>query len=453
MKISIIRKVLIIFIWLLVWQLGAIIISNDIVLVGPIEVLRELMLDAVTWDFWKTILVSLGKIGLGFFVSFFLGIAFGFLSYRFTILKELLSPPVLVLKSIPVASFVVLLLLWAGASYLSFFVVMLIVFPHIYVGTLKGLEGTDEKLLQMADAYEFGWKYKCIYIYKDALKKNLEAACILSLGLAWKSGVAAEVIGLPDFSIGLKIYMSKIYLDTPKLFAWTVVVILLCFLFEKVLLFFINCALGYAPCPSCARKSFITKDGTKTNGTDTYTIDEFEDEINDINVTYGDKTVLENVSIHVSSGQIYTLMAPSGRGKTTLLNEIKNRTTHQVSIMFQEDRLLENYDVLTNVMLGASRILKKECREIVEKILPTECIFMPCGKLSGGMKRRVSLLRALLRDSEYLLLDEPFSGMDEDTKADCIKLIKEYQNNRCVIVITHQKEDEKELGGIRLECL
>lgn len=459
MKISTIRKSIIVIFWLLVWQLGALLISNDIVLAGPYEVCLSLAGLIIKWDFWKTILISLGKIGLGFLVAFLSGVILGILSHMSDFVKDILSPLISVLKSIPVASFVVLLLLWAGGESLSFLIVLLIAFPHIYIGILKGLENTNKDILVMADSYDFSYFEKCIYIYRDALRPTLLASIETSLGLAWKSGVAAEVIALPDYSIGTKIYMSKIYLDTPMLFAWTLVVILLSFIFEKAMMFLVKRAFNVKPCPSKGRvkieKTALFKEVKNSIKTQEGEAQDSEviEEINDINVTYGENKVLENVSLELELGQIYTIMAPSGKGKTTLINEISRRTKHSVSMMFQEDRLLEDYDVITNVILGATNITKGECEAIIKKLLPAECIFNPCNNLSGGMKRRVALLRSVLRTSDYLILDEPFSGLDDESKNKCIDFIHEYQKGRTVIIVTHEEDDEKALNAKRLDCI
>lgn len=140
------------------------------------------------------------------------------------------------LKSIPVASFVILALIWAGSANLSVLIAFLVVLPVIYIHTVAGLESTDEKLLEMAKVFSMSpWK-QIRYIYIPALVPYLRSGCGVALGMSWKSGVAAEVIGVPDHSIGEKLYMSKIYLNTGDLMAWTFVIIVISALFEKAVL-------------------------------------------------------------------------------------------------------------------------------------------------------------------------------------------------------------------------
>ena len=130
------------------------------------------------------------------------------------------------------ASFVILALIWAGSENLSVLIAFLVVFPILYVNTIAGLSSTDQKLLEMAQVFSItGWrKIRCLYW--PALLPYLTSACRTALGMSWKSGVAAEVIGVPDNTIGEGLYMSKIYLDTPGLFAWTLVIIALSLLLE-----------------------------------------------------------------------------------------------------------------------------------------------------------------------------------------------------------------------------
>ncbi len=230
------RRTVVILFWLAVWQAAAWIIHNNIVLVGPAESLAALFRLLPTGEFWLRVAHSFGKLSLGFLLAFFLGILLGSAAYRFFFIRELLEPVMTLAKSIPVASFVILALIWAGSAQLSVVIAFLVVLPMIYVNTLSGLESTDPKLLEMAAVFEIpAWK-KIRFIYLPALLPYLRNGCRISLGMSWKSGVAAEVIGIPSHSIGEHLYMSKIYLDTANLFAWTFVIIAVSALFEKLFL-------------------------------------------------------------------------------------------------------------------------------------------------------------------------------------------------------------------------
>ncbi len=238
---SIRRRLLIILFWMLVWQLAAWLLHNKIILVGPVETGLALLRLVPTGSFWLSIAHSFAKISLGFLMAFFSGIALGGLSFRFPLLREFLAPLFSLLRSIPVASFVILALIWVGSRQLAVLISFLVVLPMIYVNTLAGLESTDQKLLEMARVFHIPALKQIRYIYLPALLPYLLSGCKAAIGMSWKSGVAAEVIGIPDHSIGERLYMSKIYLDTAGLFAWTFVIIVVSAVFERVFLALLSC--------------------------------------------------------------------------------------------------------------------------------------------------------------------------------------------------------------------
>ena len=214
--------------WLLVWQLLAVFFHNDILLVGPSKTLRTFFSCLITAGFWRSIWFSISRICIGFFLAMLLGILTGALSCRFRIVGEFLEPPIQFMKSIPVASFVILALIWTGSKNLS----------------VSGLKSTASKLLEMAQVFRVPFHKKVFYLYRPALSPYLISACKSALGMAFKSGIAAEVIGVPDFSIGANLYEAKIYLDTASLFAWTLAIILIASCFEKILLRLMTAAGG-----------------------------------------------------------------------------------------------------------------------------------------------------------------------------------------------------------------
>lgn len=234
------RKLLIICLWLTFWQITAMLVQNSIMLVGPSQALRALGELLPSSDFWRSVLGSFGRISTGFLSAFVVGILLGSLAYTLPLLEEILEPFMLFLKAVPVASFVILALIWAGSRNLSVVISFLVVLPVIYVNTIAGLKSTDKKLLEMAAVFRMPFRRKIRYIYLPALVPYLASGCRIALGMSWKSGAAAEVIGLPEHSIGEHLYMAKIYLETADLFAWTLVIILVSALFEQLFLFLIS---------------------------------------------------------------------------------------------------------------------------------------------------------------------------------------------------------------------
>lgn len=226
----------IILFWLLLWQAVSLALHNSILLVGPFQVVRALFAQTLMADFWKTIVFSFGKISLGFLLAFAAGILAGGTACRFPLMEDFLKPVITFLKSVPVASFIILALIWVGSENLSVFIAFLVVFPVIYINTMAGIKSADPKLLEMARVFRMPAGKKLLFIYRPALFPFLISGCRVALGMSFKSGIAAEVIGVPGHSIGEKLYMAKIYLSTADLFAWTLVIIVISAVFEALFL-------------------------------------------------------------------------------------------------------------------------------------------------------------------------------------------------------------------------
>ena len=221
--------------WLIVWELLALWVAEPILLVTPFAALRRLTQLVQETVFWKSIVFTVGHILMGFGLSAVLGIGLAALAYRFRLVRELLAPLSASVKSIPVASFVILVLLWVPSRNLSIIVSLLIGFPVIYANVLMGLDSTDPKLIEMAKVFRvpFMTQLRAIYLYQ--VLPFLRSGLAVAIGLCWKSGVAAEVIGIPKGSIGEMLYKAKVYLETPDLFCWTLVIVLLSIGCEKLL--------------------------------------------------------------------------------------------------------------------------------------------------------------------------------------------------------------------------
>ena len=235
-----ILKFLPIVFWLLIWQLVSNILHNEIILVSPIRVINTLFLLCGTGLFWTSILSSLIRIIGGFFLGLFVGIVLAVCSHQILFLKLLLKPITGIVKTTPVASFVILALIWIGSKNLAVFISFLMVFPVIYTNVLKGIENVNQEMLEMAQIFSMSWIKRYLYLYIPEVMPYFLSASSLSLGLCWKAGIAAEVIGLPISSIGEQLYQAKLYLSTEKLFAWTLVIIILSVTIEKLFMAFIS---------------------------------------------------------------------------------------------------------------------------------------------------------------------------------------------------------------------
>jgi len=220
--------------WLFLWHMVSVWVDSEIILVSPVQVVETLF--AVIRDpaFPMTVAHSALRILGGFFAAMALGVTLAWVSSRVWLVETLLRPITAVIKATPVASFIILVLLWFSSRNLSVIISMLMVFPVIYTNTLEGIQRTDPKLLEMARVFRMPLSRRLLSIYLPAVIPYFVSACSVSLGLCWKSGIAAEVIGTPAGSIGELLYSAKIFLQTAELLAWTVVILLISVAFEKL---------------------------------------------------------------------------------------------------------------------------------------------------------------------------------------------------------------------------
>lgn len=227
------KKLTGVFFWLAVWQFAAVKIGKEVLLASPLSTIKALITLRGQSAFWHTIFFSLTRIMLGFVLALSAGVILAALSAVSDTVKYIVSPIMSVIKAVPVASFIILALLWVRGGNLSVCISFLMVLPIIYNNMLAGFTRVDKSLLEMASVFRLSTAKKIKYIYIPQILPYFTAACTTSLGLCWKSGIAAEVIGMPAGSMGNRLYETKLYMDTPEMFAWTVVIVIISFVVEK----------------------------------------------------------------------------------------------------------------------------------------------------------------------------------------------------------------------------
>lgn len=227
--------------WLAVWQIAAMILDKRVLLVTPLQAAKRLTELIFEEKFLRTVTNSFLRIGAGFLLGLFTGITAAALSARFRAARLLIQPIMSAIKAVPVASFVILALLWIKSSGLSAFVTFLIVLPVMYGAVYEGIISADRKLLETADIFGIKGVRRILHLYFPAVMPFLLSAISTGAGLAFKSGTAAEVIGQPDFTLGDMLFRAKIYLETADLFAWTAVIIILSRLFEIIVTAAVKC--------------------------------------------------------------------------------------------------------------------------------------------------------------------------------------------------------------------
>ena len=454
-----IKYIIISAIWLIIWEAASLLIHNSILLTGPLEVLITLLEKCTTLSFWAIVGMSLLRIAIGFTIGSALGLLLGILSYKWALVEDFLKPLMAFLKAAPVASFVVLFLIWWHSDRLSVAVCICVVMPQIYVNFLQGLKNTDPLLLEMAYVYNMHPLNRYHFIYRPAVRPYLEGAVKIAATMAWKSSIAAEVIGTPATTIGEALYMSKIYLDTSGVLAWTLAIIIISVLCERLVLMAYRRYNDWVP--SCVaassqaraanaklQRAAVNMQGAHENvpSTNEPVV------VNGLCKSYesaegaGANLVLDNYSASFEADSTNYLDWPSGEGKTTLLRILAGITSadsgkisglegKSVAMLFQEDRLCEGYSAITNVAMVCGD--ENAARDILLMLLTDEDIYKPVAELSGGQKRRVAIARMLSVNADLLLVDEPYNGLDAKAREGVRELIEELGNGKIRIISSH----------------
>lgn len=446
--------------WLLVWQgasmaLAAAYPHGALLLASPLRVLERLWELLPQKAFWQAAGRSAGSILGGFLLSCLLAVVLAALAERWRRLEALLAPAVAAVKTVPAASFIILALVWLDARTLPLFISGLMVFPPVYLNVLEGLRQRDPRLQEMARLFRVPFLRRLLGLDLPQVLPYFRASASLALGLCWKAGAAAEVIGLPSGTIGERLYMAKIYLQTPDLFAWTIVIVVLSVLFERLFLTLTDGLAGLlhsGPAglgteKRCRREEPVPPAEVRARG---------------LSKSYGGKTVLRDLSFTAGPG-VTCVMAPSGAGKTTLLRLLTGLEPPEEgtvtpdparcrwAAVFQEDRLLEDLTAAGNLrfVLGPAMDAPAAAALLADLGLELEDP-RPVRLWSGGMKRRLALARALLAPSGALALDEPFTGLDGALRRRCMAQIRQAAETKPVLLVTHDPADAQGLPVVNL---
>ncbi len=486
--------------WILVWQLVVVILDKksgmsmggNLLVASPWETVQTLFTLLQTATFWKAVGYSFVKIASGFFLALGVGTICAVLASAFGAVRVLLNPVLRLIKAVPVASFIILALFWLSSSKnLSVLISFLMVLPVIYTNVLQGIESTDQELLEMASVFRISFGKRIRYIYIPAVLPYFVSACSVGLGFCFKSGIAAEIIGLPTNSIGERLYEAKLYLLTEELFAWTAVIVLVSVIFEKTVMLLVKAlARGLAgrQKESEAEEKENLTENTETMGESVNEPEkgEFPEErsemltagvpeanhaltgstenlqadsasegygLRKVTKRFEDKIVLEEFSVHIAPGETVALMGASGCGKSTagklLLGLLQPEegdinAPKRKGAVFQENRLCKPFDAVTNVVMVTGN--RNEAERALAEVGLAGLGKKPVAELSGGMKRRVAIVRALLSESDLLVLDEPFTGLDAANKRQVTAYMKEKLQGRSVLLITHSEAEAAELA-------
>jgi NitT/TauT family transport system permease protein len=228
-----VAKTGVILVWLLMWQLVYVLVDQELLISSPLNVFVRIFELSFTAVFWKSIGISFVRILVGLVLALIVGTILAIITTKIKLLDYFFKPMLNVIKATPVASFIILALIWLKSYRISAFIAFLMVLPMVWANVSEGIKNTDIKLIEMTKVFKIPKSRVLKAVYIPSVMPYFVTACNVGIGFAWKAGIAAEIIGLSKDTIGRNLYDAKIYLETVDIFAWTVVVIILSLLFEK----------------------------------------------------------------------------------------------------------------------------------------------------------------------------------------------------------------------------
>ena len=428
--------------------------DSGVLLCGPLDALLALCRLVCAQAFWSSICFSTLRIVAGVAGGYLIAAVLATASWHARAVRALLQPALLAIKSTPVACVVVILLIWTGAANVSVITVLLLVVPAIYFALCAGLDNMDAGQRDLFEIFGARGRRRFFALIWPAILPYLQAASSTVLGMSWKAGIAAELIGVPAGSLGERIYQAKLLLETPDLFAWTFCVICLSWLFEHGAM-----ALLRGTWPRAAKLALRAPRDLMESGRGN---SDASLRAQGLLIGYGAEPLCEPLGFSLGPSSCLCLQAPSGTGKTTLLHTIARlqrplagsleNTAWGRSMMFQDTRLVEDLDAMDNILLFARPgFTRKDARDLACELLPKDALSRPMRELSGGQRRRVELARAFAAPGELVLLDEPFGGLDAQAHSCALAFVKRHGAGRIVVFATHDADDAQALGAQILE--
>lgn len=220
--------------------------GNPLLLPTPVQVLLRLWQLMAESDFWQIALVSIGRVLLGVLLGILLGTLLAVLTSASRFAEMLVAPAMTAMQAVPVASFAILVLIWLDRDFVPVLICVMMVLPVIWNSVESGIRETDPQLLELAKVYRLPWLRTLRRIWMPSVLPYFRAACINALGLGWKAGIAAEVLTVPKQSIGRMISEGKLYMMTEDMFAWTLTVVALSLLLQRIMLRLLKGRDGHA---------------------------------------------------------------------------------------------------------------------------------------------------------------------------------------------------------------
>lgn len=428
--------------WLAVWVFAAALVAQPLILPGPgavVVALLRLVCDATTW----AILVGSGaRILGGLALAAICGGVLAGVSVRSRTFARLVAPALSFVKATPVACVVVLLLIWLGSARVSIAAAFLMALPGVYFSLVEGLAQVDKPLEQMFRLHGVrGWRLFFAHTWREVLPFVLSCARAV-IGMSWKAGVAAELIGMAAGTVGERIYQAKLLIETADLLAWTVLVVAASWACERVLVWLLRASgsVAWRVAVRAHGRSGRGREGGSAGGGAAAVLV----------LAVGDRApwapALDGLALRVPAGGRTCVMGASGVGKSTLLALAAGECV-PCSVVFQDVRLAEDASALDNVLVCAdARVDASSAAALLRLLVPGVDVHARVAELSGGQRRRVEIARALLCPGDAVILDEPFTGLDTAARDACAEVVLDLLDGRMLLLATHDAVDAQALN-------
>lgn len=423
--------------WLAVWIFAAALVAQPLILPGPGAVALALLRLVCDGGTWAILAGSGARILGGLALAAVCGGVLAGISSRSRAFARLVAPALSFVKATPVACVAVLLLIWLGSARVSIADVFLMALPGVYFSLVEGLAQVNKPLEQMFRLHGVrGWRLFCAHTWREVLPFVLSCARAV-IGMSWKAGVAAELIGMATGTVGERIYQAKLLIETADLLAWTVLVVAASWAYERVLVWLLR-ASG-----PVAWRAAVRSHGRGLHGRAGAA------DVAELALAVGDRApwapALDGLVLNVPAGGRACVMGASGAGKTTLLALAAGECA-PCSMMFQDARLVEDASALDNVLVCAdARVDASSAAALLRLLVPGIDVHACTAELSGGQRRRVEIARALLCPGGAVILDEPFTGLDVAARDATAEVVLDLLDGRTLLFATHDASDAQAL--------
>ena len=423
--------------WLAVWIFAASLVAQPLILPGPGAVALALLRLVCDGGTWAILAGSGARILGGLALAAVCGGVLAGISSRSRAFAHLVALALSFVKATPVACVVVLLLIWLGSARVSIAAVFLMALPGVYFSLAEGLAQVNKPLEQMFRLHGVrGWRLFCAHTWREVLPFVLSCAQAV-IGMSWKAGVAAELIGMAVGTVGECIYQAKLLIETADLLAWTVLVVAASWTCERVLVWLLR-ASG-----PVAWRAAVRAHGRGLHGRAGAA------DVAELALAVGDRApwapALDGLVLNVPAGGRACVMGASGAGKTTLLALAAGECA-PCSMMFQDARLVEDASALDNVLVCAdARVDASSAAALLRLLVPGIDVHACTAELSGGQRRRVEIARALLCPGGAVILDEPFTGLDVAARDATAEVVLDLLDGRTLLFATHDASDAQAL--------